>query len=637
MIHLDTKTVIVNTFNSPYARLRPVPLTSVKLRDSFWAPRIDVLLHSTLPAIFEQLDKTGPLDNFRRLVGKAQAEFKGYVFADEHVYKWLEAAVWLLSYKYSEELLRKVEEVTYLAEVVQEPDGYINTRFHGKPKERYRELKWSHELYVGGHLIQAAIACKRVGVCERFFNVALKYGEHLINSFGPGRIEMPDGHPGVELALIELYRETGDKEYVELAEFLIEMRGRGKLDYAPYFIDNKPFKQLSEAPSGAHAVRLLYLTSGATDLYIENGDKELLNTLEKLWFDIASKRLYVTGGVGSRYLGEAIGEIYELPNESAYAETCAAVANVMWNYRLLLATGEARYADMMELTLYNGALSGISLDGKNFFYVNPLADRGSHRRQPWLHCPCCPPNIARLLASLPGYFYSVSDDGIWVHLYASNDAIIELGRNVVTITQDTMYPWDGRVTVRVYPKIEDEFAVYLRVPGWVDNLRVRINGELLEIPKELPTYIKIEKTWKYGDTIELSMEMPVKLIISDPRVISNTGKAAIKRGPIVYCLEQADNPNTDVWSIGIVSNGALKTRYVPDMLGGVALIEGEGYELRSVPQRLYGELDKANIKTRKINFRAIPYYAWANREPGPMTLWIPLIDLFRKLTLESSN
>lgn len=632
------KVIVVDTSRSPYALLKPIPLTSVKLRDLFWAPRIESLLSSTLPAIYDQLDKTGPLDNFKRLIGKVKAEFKGYQFADEHVYKWLEAAAWVLSYRHSEELMQKVLEVVDLVEAVQEPDGYVNTRFFGKPGQRYRDLKWSHELYVGGHLIQAAIACKRTNVCDKFFNIALRYGEHLKNTFGPEKLEVSDGHPGIELALVELYRETGDKLYLELSNFFVELRGYGKLDYSPYFIDNKPFKQLDEIPPGAHAVRFLYLAAAATDIYIETGDKELYNVLKRLWLDAVDRKMYVTGGMGSRYAGEAFGAAYELPNESAYSETCAAVANVMWNYRMLLATGDAKYADVMELTLYNAALAGISLDGKNFFYVNPLADRGGHRRQPWFDCPCCPPNIARLIASIPGYFYSTSSDGIWVHLYASSDAYIELFNNkTVHISQETEYPWDGRVTVKVDPEVEEEFALFLRVPGWAKNIKIRINKEPLDIIVKPPSYVRIERVWRRGDVVELNMDMTIDLLAADPRVIADIGKVAIRRGPFVYCLEQTDNNGVDVWSIGITAKSNLEAKFIPDLLGGIVVIEGEGYELRGSNQKLYVELNQLSIKAKKIRFKAVPYYAWANREPGSMTVWIPLIDIFKEGSIQYLN
>jgi len=469
---------------------------------------------------------------------------------------------------------------------------------------------------------------------EKLFHIALKYGEHIVDIFRPGKLEMPDGHPEIETALVELYRETGDKRYLDLTEFLIDLRGRGKLDYSPYFIDNKPFKQLDEAPPGAHAVRFLYLTTGATDLYLEKGDVELWDSLERLWLGVINRKMYITGGLGARYAGEAIGEAYELPNEIAYSETCAAVANIMWNYRMLLATGEVKYAGIMELTLYNCALSGVSLNGDNFFYTNPLADRGKHRRQPWLHCPCCPPNIARLLASLPGYFYSVSDDGIWIHLYASNEATIYFNGGKVSVIQETMYPWDGHVKIKVNPESEDEFKLYLRIPGWVDNVKIIINNKPLNTSIKPSSYVEIEKVWRSGDIVDLNMDMRVKLVISHPKVISNTGKVAIKRGPIVYCLEQVDNPDVDVWSIGVSSKSDLKVKYEPNLLNGVVVIEREGFDFKSFPQHLYCDLNNFKIDARKVKFKAIPYYAWANREEGPMTVWIPLIDLYEKMGIK---
>lgn len=631
------RTVVVDTYLSPFSKLKPVPITSVKLTDGFWAPRIRVLADSTLPAIYSKLEESGAISNFKRIRDKTEAEFRGYPFADEHVYKWLEATLWLLSYEHDEFLKEKVLETVDLIRAVQEPDGYINTRFHGKREERYKNLKWSHELYVGGHLIQAAIAGKRSGACPDLLNVAIKYANHLLETFGPGKLEIADGHPEIEIALPELYRETRDQRYLELTEFFIDIRGRGHLDSSPYFVDNKPFKQLEEAPPGAHAVRFFYLVTGAADVYLERGDDELWSTLNRLWNDVVHTKMYVTGGVGSRSAGEAIGMAYELPNDTAYAETCASVASIMWNYRMLLATGDAKYADIMELTLYNGALSGISLDGKNFFYTNPLADRGKHRRQPWFPCPCCPPNIARLLASLSGYFYSISSNGIWVHLYASNETTVEFRNKNVHITQKTQYPWNGRVELTVTPDVEDEFALHLRVPGWTTGGKVYVNGRRLDIKVFPSSFMKIERVWEKGDTVRLDLEMPVKLIAAHPLVISDTARVAIKRGPIVYCLEQADNPDLDVWNIALSNDVKFESKYDPNLLGGVTIIEGDCLYLDpSNVSELYTEFGNYSLKSKKARFKAIPYYAWANREPGSMTVWIPLIDFYQRTVVPTN-
>ncbi|MEM2196297.1 MAG: glycoside hydrolase family 127 protein [Sulfolobales archaeon] len=627
----DIGPVVVKTSLSPYARLKPVPVARVKLKDSFWMPRIESLLTSTLPVIYDRLEESGALNNFRRVLGKAQTEFKGYVFADEHIYKWLEAVAWLLSYKNSEALKRKVDEIIDLIKSVQEPDGYINTRFHGKAEERYKNLMWSHELYVGGHMIQAAIACKRTGICERLFDVAIKYVEHLCDTFGPGKLEMPDGHPGIEMALVEMYREVKNLKLLELAKFFIELRGEGKLGGLPYFIDNKPLKQLNEVPPGAHAVRFLYLVAGATDLYLETGDKDLWEALNRLWLDLVNKKMYLTGGVGSRHDGEAIGEKYELPNDRAYAETCATVANVMWNYRLLLATGEARYADIIELALYNGVISGISLDGKLFSYVNPLADHGKYRRQPWFPCPCCPPNLARLLASLPGYFYSTSSDGIWIHLYATSEADVEFRGKIIRLEQETLYPWEGKVRIKVEPDVEDEFSIYFRIPGWVKNVKVFINNRPLSALVRPSSYARIERLWRVGDVIQLKMEMPVELVTSNLMVSYNRASVAIKRGPIVYCLEQPDNPGIDVRTLALTTKSRLTAKFEPQLLGGIVTIEGDGYALKPNREVLYSELRDYYLKAKSIRLKAVPYYTWANREPGPMVVWIPVLDFYEKV------
>ena len=628
---------IVDTSSSPHARLRPVSMSNVKLTDSFWSPRLDILINVTLPTMYSLLEETGRIDNFRRVSGKVKNPFRGLLYNDSDVYKWIEATAWALVSRHSEQLTKVLNDVVNIIAEAQLPDGYINTYFYDRLGERYRYLRQSHELYCAGHLMQAAIACKRSNACPRLYSTALRLADHIADVFNDNGIVAVDGHPEIEIALVELYRESRDIRYLNEAIFQLENRGKGVLrrfrmpgawDASDeYFIDHKPIKELEKVPI-AHAVRFLYLTSGATDVYMETGDRALWSALERLWIDLTSTRMYVTGGVGSRYEGESIGEPYELPNDRAYSETCAAVANVMWNYRMLLATGDAKYADVMELTLYNAALAGISLDGKSYFYVNPLASRGEHRRQPWFETACCPPNIARLIASLPGYLYSMSSDGLWIHLYVASRVNVNLNGNAIELIVDTDYPWNGEIKVIVNPSKEDEFTLYMRIPGWCHEGKLLINGEEQGLELRPSTYVGVRRVWRTGDELTLRLPMRIEFAVSHPHVLANTSRVAIKRGPLVYCLEQTDNPNVDVWDIALKSTCHLEARYVRDLLNGVVVIEGDAYEMSSRQAGTYMSLNDFKLSLRPIKFRAIPYYAWANREPGPMTVWIPLIDYY---------
>ncbi len=609
---------VVDTSKSRCAKLRSVSLSSVKLTDKFWAKRIDVLGEITLPLQYEIMEETGRINNFRIASGKIKGDFVGFFFNDSDVYKWIEAVSFYLANNRSEKLEKLVDDVIEEIGLAQDEDGYINTYFTFERKQdRWTNLKDMHELYCAGHLIQGAIAHHRATGKTNFLNVAIKLADYLNRLFGPGRREGTPGHPEIEMALIELYRETNDKKYLNLAKFFIDERGKGIIGGSSYHIDHKPFRELDEVVG--HAVRSLYLNCGATDLYIETGENALLDVLERLWDNLVIKKMYITGGAGARKEGEAFGENYELPNETAYAETCASIANLMWNYRMLLALGEGRFADIMELCLYNGILSGISLDGKEYFYVNPLADRGKHRRQRWFACACCPPNIARTIASIPGYMYSTSPEGIWVHLYASNISEFNINGSNIKIEENTNYPWDGLIEFKILGN--SIFKLFLRKPSWAKDYSVLVNGEKIQTVLE-NGYVVIDKEWHNGDTVNLELNMEPELLESHPSVKANIGRVAIRRGPIIYCVEAVDNPWGDVWDLEISKDVKLEKEY-RDILGGVVVIRGKGY-LNSPDNwdRLYLTIEEASSIKREVEFVAIPYYAWANREPGPMEVWI---------------
>lgn len=621
----NTLTNIVDTTRSPYALLRPVPIERVRLEDAFWAPRLRIIREVTIPSQHTLLEETGRIFNFRRASGKVSGSFRGLYFNDSDVYKWIEASAYSYAYQPDERTLKMAMDVIDEVVAAQDEDGYLNTYFTFERRgDRWKNLRDMHELYCAGHLIQAAIAFYRATGERKLLDSACRFADHIAGVFGPGRRIGVCGHPEIEMALVELYRTVDKLDYLNLACFFIDSRGRGVIGGSPYHVDHKPFRELDEIVG--HAVRALYLNCGAADIYAETGDKSLFDALMRLWHSMTERKMYITGGVGSRHEGEAFGEDYELPNARAYAETCAAIASFMWNWRMLLVTGDGRFADIMELALYNGILSGISLDGEHYFYVNPLADRGKHRRQRWFECACCPPNIARLIASLPGYFYSTSEDGIWIHIYAGNTAEIEYKGARITLIQRTDYPWSGDIEVSVNPEKPVEFSLFIRIPGWCGEAQVRVNGERIEdISKRIERgYIRVHRLWESGDKINISLAMPIEKIVSHPRVIENNDRVALKRGPIVYCLEKADNPEFDVWDIILPNDAPLSAHYAPELLGGVVIIRGEGLVINAdaFGRRLYARRKDVKYEARRVNFTAIPYYAWANREEGPMTVWL---------------
>ena len=402
------------------------------------------------------------------------------------------------------------------------------------------------------------------------------------------------------MALVELFRETGERRYRDLAAYFVEARGHGLVSGQEYHQDHVPFRDAATVTG--HAVRQVYLTCGAADLVAETGDPGLRAALDRLWTNMTERRMYVTGGVGARHEGEAFGKDWELPNERAYAETCAAIGSAMWNWRMLQLGGEARYADVMELVLYNGMLPGLSLDAGSYFYVNPLADDGTHRRQPWFGCACCPPNVARTLAAIPGYLYGVSGEGLWIHLYAAGSARATLpdGRTVA-VTQATDYPWNGAIRLTVAG--EGEFSLFLRIPGWVHGTAaVRVRGMACAEGGRPGTYFEVRHHWRHGDVVELDLPMPARLVAGDPRCESNRGCVALARGPLVYCFEGADHPGTDIRDLVLPADTPFRPSYRPDVLGGATVLTASAGPAALV---------------------AIPYHLWANRAPGPMAVWLP--------------
>lgn len=627
---------IVDVFKSPYAKIIPIQLGNVVLKDSFWKPRIEKLIRTSLPLQYEYLEKTGRVDNLRAVAGK---EVKGCLglgwFNDSDVYKWIEAAAYALNYVQDPDLLNKITSLSKIVEEAQEADGYLNTYVKLKNKKRWENLAWSHELYCAGHLIQAGIAVKRVLQDLILYNVAKKFADLIANTFDWDKLETSDGHPEVEMALVELYRESEDRAYLDAARFFIDVRGYGKVArQVPeknrpvnpvYLVDHAPIKYMEDF-AGSHAVRALYFFGGATDLYLEIGDQELWDALKRLWVKTTMK-MYITGGLGSRYEGESFGEDYELPNYRAYSETCAAVAGVMWAWRMFLASGDPEYMDTLETILYNAALAGISIDGSKYFYVNPLADYyAKYERQPWFECACCPPNIARLITWVPSIAYSFSKNvpKIWVNLFIESEAKFNLLGNTVKIYVETKYPWDGYVSVKVYPANGDEVSIAIRIPKWARGAKVKLNNDIVDATPG--KYFEVSKSWNFGETIKVYIPMKPRFIEAHPWIESNYGRTAIVRGPIVYCVEQVDNKDFDINNLVVDVNSAnLREEYREDILDGVTIIKGEGYDTnaREWGSTLYRDLDEVPTKyVRRVSFTAIPYYAWNNRGPTKMSIWL---------------
>src|ERR1700730_4482826 len=541
---------ILNLAKSPYAKLRNVPVHAVTIENGFWAQRREVNLNKSIPAMGKLLEPHGRMDNFRRLIGKSTAAQRGPVYSDSDVYKWMEAASFVLQSGERPELRTAVDKIAKDVVGAQEPTGYLNTYFvrdHASERMEPKTQEWGHELYNMGHLLQGATAFYRATGDRTLLNAGIRFvNDFLLPNFGPGADKKPlhSGHPEMELALVELYRMTGDRRHLDLAGYLLA--GDSRISAQPpwdniYHFCGTPFT--SRTKLEGHAVRAMYACCGATDYYLETGDPAYWKTLNVLWDDLAAHQLYVTGGVGARSDGEAFGNAYELPNERAYGESCAAIGNMMWNWRMLSATGESRFADVMERALYNGINSGMSLDGKLYCYRNPLAHdptSGDKIRNPWYDTTCCPPNLERTFASLPGYFYSIADDGVYVHLYDNSTMTWRLASGTaIKLTQKTGYPWEGTIRLSVAPATAEVFTVYVRIPGWSRKSTVKVNGEAVEgvVPGR---YLPIRRSWKGNDGVEIALDMEPRAVKANPAVTEDTARVAMQRGPVVFCMEQLD-------------------------------------------------------------------------------------------------
>jgi DUF1680 family protein len=628
---------VIDLSHSPYAKLKTVPVGAVTIQEGFWSKRRVTNVQASIPSMYDELIAHGRMDNFLRLEGKSDAPQKGPVYSDSDMYKWIEAAGFALQ---SENLpgLRKTAD-TVIEEMVaaQEPSGYLNT-YYVQDRAAMRMLSdvqtTGHELYNIGHLLQAAIAYYRATGDATLLDAGIKFVDgFLLPNYGPDSNQKPivAGHPEIEMALIELYRATGKRKYLDLAGYILRGDTRIPLKERQivYMYCGIPFT--SRTKLEGHAVRAMYACSGATDYYLETGDATYLKTLTHLWEDLISHQLYITGGVGARSEGEAFGDAYELPNARAYGESCAAIGNMMWNFRMLAATADSRHADVMERALYNGINSGMSLDGKLYCYRNPLAfdpSTGDRIRNPWYDTTCCPPNLERTLASLPGYFYSTSPDGIYVHLYDNSELKWQLDSgNAIRITQTTKYPWEGGITLAVSPAQPEEFTVFLRITGWSKASTVSVNGKRAD-NVVAGQYLPIRRRWSNDDKVELNLDMNTELLEANPAVADDLGRIAVQRGPVVFCMEQLDQAGAkpdEFQLLSAVLSGQAAAQYEPTLLDGVVVVTHSGrVNLGEASTSLYAPAPMGgDIASRKTSLRLIPYYAWANRAPSAMKVWIP--------------
>lgn len=620
-----------------------VPVGNIRLRSGHLADRMTTNRDVSLPTQYEQLMQTGALENFAIAAGKSDARQRGYVFSDSDVYKWVEAASWALASHDDEELSSRLDEVIGLIESAQMDDGYINTWYQiHKPEDRFSNLRDDHELYCAGHLMQAAIAHHRCVGSDWLMKIAVRFADLITASFGPGKIEQVDGHAEIEMALIEFTRETNDEKYLQLARYFLDSRGTGSIGGKDYYQDATPLRK--QQSMVGHAVRAVYLNAGGTDLIHEMRDPEMRKAQQSMLTDMLSRKSYVTGGIGSRHEGESFGLDYELPNNRAYAESCAGIGAVMWLWRLLMleTRDDSTLADAIERIIYNAVLPGVSLSGDEYFYYNPLRDEdGSIRRQPWYSCACCPPNIGRFIAQLPGYFATVTSsragesdarrDTIWIHQFADADFTVPLlGGGEVDLSMTTRYPWDGDIRIEITGLREAEAGtLQVRVPDWATNASATLNGEPLSQSEAAPgQYLTISRYWKVGDVVTLHLPMPVRRIISHPRVANNSGRVALMRGPLVYCIEETDNEIGDVRDVVLHDDVLVTAASRPELVGDIVTLSSYAMLESPAPaweRALYRNLEVSggdSAGMSEVQIHAIPYMVWANRGAGPMTVWL---------------
>ncbi len=621
--------------------IQPINIQNVHLTDDFWLPIIKTVQDKTISYALEKCKEEGRFENFLIAGGAIEGETRGYMpFDDTDVYKIIEGASNSLISSPNEELEVLLDSLIAIVKIGQEEDGYLTTWRTINPAKppapwvkvvdgkRWESLDASHEFYNSGHLYEAAAVHYQATGKRNFLEIALKNADLFVETFGPGKIETVPGHQIIETGLIKLYRITEDEKYLNLAKYLLDHRGDSTTHklFGPYSQDHISVTKQDEVVG--HAVRAVYMYAGMTDIAAIYGDQDYWNATQKLWENMVNKKIYITGGIGAKHDGEAFGENYELPNLTAYNETCASIGSVYWNQRMFMLTGDVKYYDVIERTLYNGLISGISLDGEKFFYPNALEsdgvyefNRGACTRQSWFDCSCCPTNVIRFIPAMPGLIYSTHQDTLYVNLFASNHATTTMNGVSLGLVQETNYPWDGGVSIKVSPEKASEFTVMLRIPGWARNevlpgdlyhykdsnkpsYKVSVNGEPLEV-SPVDGYIVLTRKWQQGDQVELSINMTVRSVKANDKVAEDRGKASLEYGPIVYAFEEGDNGDK-LDRISISENDSFIVEYNADLLGGINVLKTDnGVE----------------------SFVGIPYFAWSNRGIGKMKVWLPETEM----------
>jgi DUF1680 family protein len=632
--------------------IQPVPFTAVAVNDSFWSPRFETNRIVTVGYDFQKCEETGRIDNFAKAGKLMPGEFKGTPFDDSDVFKVIEGAAYVLAMQPDPKLDKYLDELIAKIAAAQEPDGYLYTartidpqcrvKFFGP--ERWSNLAVSHELYNVGHLYEAAVAHFQATGKKSLLNVATKNADLLCDTFGPGKLQEPPGHQEIEIGLVKLFRVTGDEKYLRLAQFFVDIRGRADTHKlrGPYQQDHAPLPEQTEAVG--HAVRAGYFYSGVADVAALTGNAEYTRAIDRLWEDVVYRKLHLTGGIGASRAGEAFGAAYDLPNRTAYLETCAAIANAFWNHRMFLLHGDAKYVDVLERVIYNGFLSGVSLSGDRFFYPNPLEtdgktkfNQGTNERAPWFGCSCCPVNVVRFIPSIAGYIYATRGDELFVNLFIGGNATVKLGPRTVKLNQQTRYPWDGAVKLTVTPDTSGEFTLNLRIPGWVlgrpvpgelyryadagspgdpvvTELHIKINGREFSGGPVVNGFLILKRNWKPNDVVEIQMPMPVRRVLAHDAVKANTGRVAIERGPVVYCAEGADNDG-QVLNRVLPDGAVLTPEYRPDLFGGVMILRGPVTAVERGPD--------GSVVPKPADLTLIPYYAWNHRGANEMAVWLP--------------
>ncbi len=623
--------------------IQPVPFTSVKLTDNFWAPRIKKNASVTIPIAFGYCESTGRVRNFEIAAGLDTGKFQTiYPFDDSDVFKIIEGASYSLQTFPDPKLDAYMDSLIYLIGLAQEDDGYLYTNrtiaelHEGTGLHKWAsEKRWegdpggSHELYNLGHLYEAAVAHYQATGKRSLLDIALKSADLVNKDFGPGKLSYYPGHQVIEMGLVKLYRATGEKKYLDLARFFLDTRGPGGEPY-----NQANMRVVDQTEAVGHSVRATYMYSGMADIAAIEKDDAYLNAITKIWDDIVNTKMYLTGGIGATGGNEGFADPFLLPNMSAYCETCASIGNIFTNHRLFLLHGNTKYIDILEKTLYNSMLSGVSLSADRFFYPNPLESNGQHDRSAWFGCACCPSNIARFIPAIPGYIYAVTENELYINLFISNDAEVMVGKKKVSITQKANFPWDGKVEILINPERTGKFDLKIRMPGWAQNealpgglykfidtnsepVTITVNGKEFNNQVLSDGYIVIPGSWKKGDIVGVSFPMPVRRVIADGRIKDDSGKVAFQRGPVIYCAEWPDNNSGYILDMMIKDDAPVSTEFLPSLLNGTQVIKTTGSQTR---RRIDGKVDILEEEPVTL----IPYALWNNRGPGQMSVWIPV-------------